>query len=47
MYVFAYFDNTLDSVYDAEGSLDPEEWARTHGVRDFPDAIYFFVTLTT
>lgn len=32
-------------VLDAEGTIEPEEWVRDHGVKNYPDAIYFFATL--
>jgi len=28
---------------NAKGGLEPEEWASTWGVRNYPEAIYFFV----
>lgn len=44
------FENDLNTpvlVQDGGGTLEPEEWVRTHGVRNYPNAIYFFAELTT
>lgn len=46
--VWVYRDSCFDPsrVHTAEGTLEPEEWARTRGVENYPEAIYFFATLT-
>lgn len=44
------FDSSLNSpvlVQRADNTLEPEEWVVTHGVRNYPNAIYFFATLDT
>lgn len=35
----------LGPVYSGEGTIDPEVWAREHGVDKFPHVIYFFAEL--
>lgn len=43
--VYVYYKGKIEGkVHDAEGTLEPEVWVAEHGVRNYPNAIYFFAT---